>query len=749
MIGPLSLRAVDARGLKVVIRDQAGQQVGLYKASYALVIGVSDYLDGPRGWPDLPGVRRDVIRVKAALEGRGFHVTMVTNPTRVQLEQAFNDFIGRYGLEPGHRLLFYFSGHGHTEKSTYGEEMGYIVPADAPNPKRDRNGFLTTAIDMQMMEVYAKRIQSKHALFLFDSCFSGSIFAISRAIPQDISYKTAKPVRQFITSGSAEETVPDKSLFCAQFVAALEGEADVSGDGYVTGTELGEFLESSVINYSKGAQHPQYGKIRNRLLDKGDFVFALEDGTGEAARAQAEAARAKREAKQAEAETDRLRKQLDQARAEQEAEEARRKEEQAKAEAVRLRLELERVKEKRIELPDDVAIETTQLDVWEENISPPPLVAVQAPPPEENEAVPFWHVEKPPELIHAVSPTYPEIARKAQMEGKVFLQLLVGKNGEVEDVKFIKGPEIFKEAAVKAARQFLFSPALQDDKPVRVWMAVPIEFMEKPSRREDDALRVKEKRIELLSPSVSPAETITVTLPGGATMEMVWIEPGTFTMGSPSSESGRGDDEGPQHEVTISRGFYLGKYEITQKQWKSVMGTRPWSETSYAQENRSNAASHISWNDVQTFIWKLNRVEGSEVYRLPTEAEWEYSCRAGTTTQWSFGDDESQLGEYAWYRDNAWNVGEKYAHAVGRKLPNPWGLHDMHGNVWEWCHDWYGSYSSISQTDPSGVDAGSYRVFRGGYFYYDARSVRSAFRRYDSPGRRYNIIGARLARQGN
>ncbi|HIF69589.1 MAG TPA: hypothetical protein EYQ29_09850, partial [Candidatus Lambdaproteobacteria bacterium] len=118
---------------------------------------------------------------------------------------------------------------------------------------------------------------AKHALFLFDACFSGSLFALSRAIPESINYKTAKPVRQFITSGSAEETVPDQSIFRSQFVAALEGEGDSNGDGYLSGTELGQFLQDSVVNYSKGAQHPQYGKIRNPNLDKGDFVFMLGD----------------------------------------------------------------------------------------------------------------------------------------------------------------------------------------------------------------------------------------------------------------------------------------------------------------------------------------------------------------------------------------------------------------------------------------------------------------------------------------
>lgn len=271
---PLTLQTDQPRGMKkVVIRDKSGNEIGLYESSYALVIGVSDYTSG---WPRLPEVKNDVQAVKEVLESHGFRVIVEGNPAhRGDLDRAFDDFINQYGHNPDDRLLFYFAGHGHTIKLAYGGEMGYIVPADAPNPNRDLNGFLADAVDMQMVEVYAKRIQAKHALFLFDSCFSGSIFALSRAVPENISHKTAKPVRQFITSGSAEEQVPDKSIFCQQFVEALDGEADVDKDGYVTGTELGEFLEKTVINYSKGCQHPQYGKIRDPLLDKGDFVLPL------------------------------------------------------------------------------------------------------------------------------------------------------------------------------------------------------------------------------------------------------------------------------------------------------------------------------------------------------------------------------------------------------------------------------------------------------------------------------------------
>ena len=248
--------------------------------------------------------------------------------------------------------------------------------------------------------------------------------------------------------------------------------------------------------------------------------------------------------------------------------------------------------------------------------------------------------------------------------------------------------------------------------------------------------------------TVHATPTTTVTLPGGTKMEMVWIEPGTFTMGSPSSETGRRENEGPQHEVTISRGFYLGKYELTQGQWTSVMGTHPWSGEICVEEAPDHPAAYISWEDVQALIAKLNEAEGAEVYRLPTEAEWEYACRAGTTTRWSFGDDESQLGEHASYSDNTWNVGEAYAHAVGTKKPNPWGLCDMHGNVYEWVQNWYWLYWGDAQTDPTGPATGSSRVLRGGGFVSGARSVRSAVRDGSSPGFRYYAFGARFLRQG-
>jgi len=268
------LQAEENRGIRrVVIKNKAGQKVGLYKESHALVIGVSEYNNG---WPKLPGVQKDVQVVTTSLRNNGFHVETVIDPNSRELTQAFKLFISRYGRKTENRLLFYFAGHGHTIKPKWGgQPMGYIVPKEAPNPNMEESKFKDIAMPMQRIEEYALSIDSKHALFLFDSCFSGSLFAITRAIPENISYKTAKPVRQFITAGNANETVPDISIFRQQFVLALKGEGDVNKDGFVTGTELGEFLQGKVVNYSKGAQHPQYGKIRNPHLDKGDFVFRI------------------------------------------------------------------------------------------------------------------------------------------------------------------------------------------------------------------------------------------------------------------------------------------------------------------------------------------------------------------------------------------------------------------------------------------------------------------------------------------
>ncbi len=211
---------------------------------------------------------------------------------------------------------------------------------------------------------------------------------------------------------------------------------------------------------------------------------------------------------------------------------------------------------------------------------------------------------------------------------------------------------------------------------------------------------------------------------------MILIPEGSFMMGDENM-----DDACPVHKVMLSA-FHIQATPVTQAQYEAVMGRDP----SYF-KGPDRPVERVSWNDAVDFCNKLSALTG-ENYRLPSEAEWEYACRAGSTSAYCFGDDDKELGEYAWYDDNS----AMQTHPVAQKRANRFGLYDMHGNVWEWCRDWYGDYSSGSQTDPEGPSTGSYRVLRGGSWFFNARNLRSANRNISSPGNSNNGSGFRLAR---
>jgi len=228
-------------------------------------------------------------------------------------------------------------------------------------------------------------------------------------------------------------------------------------------------------------------------------------------------------------------------------------------------------------------------------------------------------------------------------------------------------------------------------------------------------------------------------------MKFVLIPNGTFMMGSPSSEPRRDSDE-TQHRVTLTKGFFMQTTEVTQGQWKQIMGTSP---SRFKGDDRP--VEKVSWNDVQEFIRKLNRKEGTDTYRLPTEAEWEYACRAGTTTPFSTGRCIS-TDQANYYGNNPMPGCSKGRYRketvrVGSISPNAWGLFDMHGNVWEWCKDWYDeSYPNSHVTDPAGPSSGSDHVLRGGSWNFDAWSLRSASRHWNYPDRKDDSFGFRVAR---
>ena len=258
------------RGIRV--KAKSGESLYLYKDYHALVVGVSHY----DKWPDLPNAIKDARMVATTLKGFDFTVKLLLNPTSTQLNAALTRIAFGVGEEKNRALLFYYAGHGEILELADGTELGYIIPSDCPLKTQDPTRFDQRAISMKQIESLALKIKSKHCLMVFDSCFSGSLFSLVRAAPTDISEKSTRSVRQFITAGEAGEQVPDKSVFKVVFLDGVIGDADLNDDGYVTGSELGMYLQGNVVNYTRGGQHPQYGKINNPKLDKGDFIFSLD-----------------------------------------------------------------------------------------------------------------------------------------------------------------------------------------------------------------------------------------------------------------------------------------------------------------------------------------------------------------------------------------------------------------------------------------------------------------------------------------
>ena len=233
-------------------------------------------------------------------------------------------------------------------------------------------------------------------------------------------------------------------------------------------------------------------------------------------------------------------------------------------------------------------------------------------------------------------------------------------------------------------------------------------------------------------PSKSPI--ISIPVKDGISIDMVKVEAGSFDMGATPEMENPFEDEKPVHRVTLTKNYYVGKYEVTQALWKAVMGSNP---SDFKGDNLP--VEEVSWNDCQNFISKLNSMTGKR-FRLPTEAEWEYAARGGKKSRGYQYSGSNTLGDVAWYEGNS---GSK-THTVGTKHPNELGIYDMSGNVSEWCQDRYGGYSSSSQTNPTGAVGGSNRVFRDGRWNDSAGCCRSSYRNDNYPVNRYGMLGLRL-----
>ncbi|MEB3260379.1 MAG: caspase family protein [Cyanobacteriota bacterium] len=254
----------------IEVNDPSGTPIISYGTSQALVIWSGNYRNP--FWKKLNNIQSEADQVKAALQRQGFQVTTVANPTSTGLRKAMEDFIEKYGYRPDARLVFYIAGHGWTRNN----DLGYLVPIDAPDAS-SINGdleFAKEALSMEQIISWSKQMEAKHVLFIFDSCFSGSIFKVRSASPPPryLERKLSLPVRQYLTAGDANEVVPAQSLFTPLLIRGLDGAADLNRDGYITGSELGDYLPQAMSAYTS-SQNPQYGKIRDPRLDQGDIVF--------------------------------------------------------------------------------------------------------------------------------------------------------------------------------------------------------------------------------------------------------------------------------------------------------------------------------------------------------------------------------------------------------------------------------------------------------------------------------------------
>jgi formylglycine-generating enzyme required for sulfatase activity len=240
-------------------------------------------------------------------------------------------------------------------------------------------------------------------------------------------------------------------------------------------------------------------------------------------------------------------------------------------------------------------------------------------------------------------------------------------------------------------------------------------------------------------------QTVTLAATGPDPARWAWINPGTFLMGSPITEFDRSPDESPQTSVTLTHGFWMERYEVNQGEYIAITGTN---DSTFVGDT-NQPVEQVNWFDASNYCALLTsqeqaagRIPAGYVYRLPTEAEWEYAARAGTTNRFPFGDDRTytQLQNYAWFSTNS----NQTTHDVGGKLPNPWGMYDMSGNVWEWCADYYGPYSGGAVTDSTGPSSGADHVMRGGSSFFPGGDSRPAGRNFNPPDFQSHGIGIRV-----
>jgi formylglycine-generating enzyme required for sulfatase activity len=636
----LSMTASASRGITIDYKaSEASNAVvagsmQLYTNSYALIIGIDDYSNG---WPRLSNGVSDARKVAAALEGKGFDVTLKANLDGDQLEDAFEDFFIDKGDDPESRLFVWYAGHGHTV-----DGEGYLIPTDGVMEADSRN-FRRKSLSLRRFSDYVRLAQSKHVYTVFDSCFAGTIFNVARSAPPPaITRVTSEPVRQFLSSGDAGQTVSDDGTFANLFVEALNGErrADLNRDGYLTAEEMGSFLTTSISNYTQNKQIPRHGKLSDPKFDKGDFVFLASLTT-----------------------------------------------------------------------PTSIAEAVAATSPAESSFSMADIIR----------------------QVNAQKQASQDWANKLQDMKNAQQQVkALDADRAVETSLRISAWQRFQQAFTED------NPYSMDDNTMLSEASQRIQALQQAARREQQQATQLASLASTSGGALSSSGKACDVCP-----EMVLIPAGSFRMGD---LGGGGDgDEKPVHRADI-KAFALGKTEVTFFEYdafaRATNTALPADKKGWGRGSRP--VINVSWDDAKAYISWLSKKAGQS-YRLPTEAEWEYAARAGTTTKYPWGDDVGRNNANCDGCGSQWD--DKSTAPAGSFSANAFGLHDMHGNVHEWIEDCYkDSYSGASSTGVAHQNSAcSLRVLRGGSWGYGASYLRSAYRYWYHPSWRSHNFGFRVA----
>jgi len=684
-----------ARAINVIDDLKHGNsKIGTYRA---LIIGINDYKD-PK-IPDLETPLNDARSMADLLKNKyGFVVESILDKraTRKSVYNALRDLSSK--AKPDDSILIYYAGHGDLDRQ-YND--GWWIPYDATA------GDPLTYLDNVQVQKPMRSMKARHVLLISDSCYSGTLFGQARGMPPviDNTYYLGlfnEKSRWGMTSGNktpvADDGTGGHSVFAYQLIKELRN----NDKPYLSTQEIYTRIAPIVSNNSE--QTPLCRPIRNTGDQGGEFVFI------------------------------------------------------ASSSAV-VEIPASDVKAKAV-LSVESNVTGARVFVDGRPVGTTPLSGVE--------------VSEGEHRILVEKQGYDTYQKKARFEAGRTMSMYV----DLSKKKLLTG-RLYVETDPKSARVRILNigPAFyqgMDLEPGRYQVEISAEGYETEKQwvtlgaGEDKYLDINLKQASVVGSGYQEKK-----INNSLGMAFVYVEPGSFMMGSSASESGRDKDE-KQHRVTLSKGFYMQSTEVTIGQWRRFVSDTGfqseaelqgwawiyngkkweqkkgyyWDKTGFSQ-NDNQPVTCVSWNDVQKYMGWLNRKEGTNRYRLPTEAEWEYAARAGSTTAFANGritelkcGHDSNLDAMGWYCGNS----NKQTHPVAQKQPNDWGLYDMHGNVWEWCQDWYDKdYPTGNVTDPTGPSSGSGRVYRGGGWYYVAGYCRSAVRDGSLPDSRYHYLGFRLA----